>query len=114
MKPCSPVGTVVAALEAPESAAARHATASSSAGRAERTVIPRFRHAHGPSRPSDEGREERPGGENARVVARLADELDRRGEAVFRRAARQRERRPAEAVERVREADAAAAQLALL
>src|SRR3982751_538014 len=53
------------------------ARASRDAMRARRTVIPRFRHARSCGRPSNEGCEGRAGGEDARVVAGPADELDR-------------------------------------
>jgi hypothetical protein len=44
-------------------------------------------------------------GEHERVVARSTCELDGRGKPIFRRSARQRQRQPAEHIERVGEAD---------
>src|SRR5438105_5470589 len=65
-------------------------------------IAPRgCRHGSGRAAPSNEGRR---GGEDEAVVARSADELGRRGKAVLRGAARERERRPAERVEREGEA----------
>src|SRR5690242_16457755 len=50
--------------------------------RRERTVIPRFRHAPMPRRPSEEGCEKRARGQHTRVVTGAPDELNRRRQAV--------------------------------
>src|SRR3979411_2456764 len=112
-KPCSPVGEERAAEEV-VAVAAKTARASRDAMRTERTVIPLIRHTQGRSRPSNGGCEERSGRENAGVIAGPPHELNRSGKTILSRAARHRERGPAEAVERVREADAAAPQRPLV
>src|SRR5436305_9906665 len=67
-KPCSPVGAETPAAEVVD-VATNEMRASRIELRTKRTVIPRFRHARGPRRPSDEGCEERAGSEDERVVA---------------------------------------------
>src|SRR5438132_2232625 len=112
-KPCNPVGEERAAEEV-VAVAAKTARASRDAMRTERTVIPLIRHTSSSSRPSNGGCEQRSGRQNAGVVAGATHELHGGRKTVLGRAARNRERGPAEAVERVREADAAAPQRPLV
>src|SRR5260221_7135416 len=109
-KPCRPVGEESAAEEV-VAVAAKTARASRDAMRTERTVIPLIRHTRGRCRPSNGGCEQRTGRENASVVSRTPNQLYRSRKTVFCGAARKGERGPAEAVERIREPDAAATQL---
>src|SRR5690348_11256252 len=98
----------------PAATASVSSTASSMRRRAVRIVSRVCRQSWSRATPSDEGCEHRPGGQDERIRLSMPHDLHRGRQTVLRGAARERERGPAEGVEREREGDSALADRQLV